>query len=292
MASQRVQTSRQGDGESSGASNDGGGVLPRDVLYEILLRVPAWVLCRFRTVCESWCSLLSGRPFIAAHEAHHRHRDPLFAVTCVFGKAVSSTGGDGEYKVLSLSRASDPPYDTQFCEVLTVDSHGTWRVAPGPPVAIKTLHRETLVASGVVYRLVDRTIGWTIAAFDLEAEQWRPDLLQGPASRNWVVRRSLAEVNSRLAAVSSTDSAFDMWLLMGSGAGPVVQATQSSHIVHRAEVLVPGGHDGRVAFCLRSPYCRDGTLWMYDPRTKMCTHLADCLTIGVGVYSGNLLRQV
>ncbi|CAN6203377.1 unnamed protein product [Urochloa humidicola] len=34
-------------------------------------------------------------------------------------------------------------------------------------------------------------------------------------------------------------------------------------------------------------------LWMYDPRTETCTGVAameNCLKIGVGVYTGNLLR--
>jgi F-box interacting protein len=44
-------------------------------MYEILLRLPARDLCRFRAVCRAWRSLLSSPNFIAAHAA--RHPGPL-----------------------------------------------------------------------------------------------------------------------------------------------------------------------------------------------------------------------
>jgi hypothetical protein len=53
----------------TGTSND--GVLPLDLLYDILLRLPAKPLCRFRAVCTSWRSLLCHRDFIAAHRRCH-----------------------------------------------------------------------------------------------------------------------------------------------------------------------------------------------------------------------------
>ncbi|KAM0905526.1 hypothetical protein ACQ4PT_017346 [Festuca glaucescens] len=46
-------------------------VLPVDAVYDILLRVPAKPLCRFRAVCPSWRPLLCDPTFIAAHAAHH-----------------------------------------------------------------------------------------------------------------------------------------------------------------------------------------------------------------------------
>ncbi|XP_073360506.1 putative F-box protein At1g50870 [Aegilops tauschii subsp. strangulata] len=46
-----------------------GAVLPPDVVWEILLRVPAWSLWRFRGVCRSWRSLLSDSSFVKAHAA-------------------------------------------------------------------------------------------------------------------------------------------------------------------------------------------------------------------------------
>ncbi|CAN6165470.1 unnamed protein product [Urochloa humidicola] len=49
--------------------------LPLDVLYEVLLRLPAKDLCRFRAVSQPWRALLSDKHFINAHAA--RHPEPL-----------------------------------------------------------------------------------------------------------------------------------------------------------------------------------------------------------------------
>lgn len=77
-----VQTERlQPTGDSSSApivaaaSDD--GLLPTDVLRDILLRLPAKLLCRLRAVCRSWRSLLSDSWFAAAHGARQQ---PLVAV--------------------------------------------------------------------------------------------------------------------------------------------------------------------------------------------------------------------
>nr|XP_040246156.1 F-box protein At1g53790-like [Aegilops tauschii subsp. strangulata] len=52
-----------------GTTND--GILPLDLLYDLLLRLPDKPLCRFRAVCRAWQSLLCHPDFIAAHD--HRH---------------------------------------------------------------------------------------------------------------------------------------------------------------------------------------------------------------------------
>ncbi|CAL5076127.1 unnamed protein product [Urochloa decumbens] len=54
------------------ASNS--GVLPADVLFDVLLRLPAKELCRLRAVCRAWCSLTFDPLFASAHAARH----PLF----------------------------------------------------------------------------------------------------------------------------------------------------------------------------------------------------------------------
>ncbi|KAK1610894.1 hypothetical protein QYE76_034567 [Lolium multiflorum] len=64
-----VQTERQQ------TSDD--GLLPTDVLCDILLRLPAKPLCRLRAVCRSWRSLLSDSWFATAHEARQQ---PLVAM--------------------------------------------------------------------------------------------------------------------------------------------------------------------------------------------------------------------
>ncbi|CAN6371911.1 unnamed protein product [Urochloa humidicola] len=56
----------------SAASN--AGVLPVDVLFDVLLWLPAKELCRLRVVCRSWHSITVDPVFTGAHAARH----PLF----------------------------------------------------------------------------------------------------------------------------------------------------------------------------------------------------------------------
>ncbi|KAI5010565.1 hypothetical protein ZWY2020_012702 [Hordeum vulgare] len=58
----------------------GAGVLPQDVLRDVLLRLPAKTICRLRAVCRSWRSFLSDPLFIAAHKS--KHPGPLI-VSCI-----------------------------------------------------------------------------------------------------------------------------------------------------------------------------------------------------------------
>ncbi|KAL6599918.1 hypothetical protein ACP70R_045569 [Stipagrostis hirtigluma subsp. patula] len=49
------------------------GVLPMDVLFDVLLRLPADELCRLCLVCQSWRSLTSDPIFAKAHSSRHPH---------------------------------------------------------------------------------------------------------------------------------------------------------------------------------------------------------------------------
>ncbi|CAL5089098.1 unnamed protein product [Urochloa decumbens] len=53
------------------AATGNDGVLPTDILHEVLLRLPANVLCRLRLVCWSWRSLTSDPIFARAHFSRH-----------------------------------------------------------------------------------------------------------------------------------------------------------------------------------------------------------------------------
>ncbi|CAL5006440.1 unnamed protein product [Urochloa decumbens] len=48
-----------------------GGVLPLDVLFDVLVRLPANEICRLRAVCRPWRSLTSDSAFLKAHAARH-----------------------------------------------------------------------------------------------------------------------------------------------------------------------------------------------------------------------------
>ncbi|GJN16273.1 hypothetical protein PR202_gb03320 [Eleusine coracana subsp. coracana] len=57
----------------------GHGVLPLDVLFDVLVRLPAKEICRFRAVCRPWRCLTSDPVFIQEHAA--RHRSPLIVAS-------------------------------------------------------------------------------------------------------------------------------------------------------------------------------------------------------------------
>ncbi|VAH73064.1 unnamed protein product [Triticum turgidum subsp. durum] len=88
------------------------GELPRDALYDILLRLPAKDVCRLRAVSPSWRSLTLDPLFVKAHAA--RHPGPLLATTFADGDScgvsiVDLLSGD----VIKRIRTSDPDLRVQ-----------------------------------------------------------------------------------------------------------------------------------------------------------------------------------
>ncbi|CAN6209827.1 unnamed protein product [Urochloa humidicola] len=71
MASPPSEAVRRGTPSAS----DAAGALSPDVLFDVLLRLPAKEICRLRAVCGAWRSLSSDPLFVRAHAA--RHRSPL-----------------------------------------------------------------------------------------------------------------------------------------------------------------------------------------------------------------------
>ncbi|KAL6623647.1 hypothetical protein ACP70R_033526 [Stipagrostis hirtigluma subsp. patula] len=59
------------------------GVLPLDVLSDVLLRLPADELCRLRLVCRSWRSLTADPIFAKAHSSCHSN---VAAIHCQSGE--------------------------------------------------------------------------------------------------------------------------------------------------------------------------------------------------------------
>ncbi|KAF7021220.1 hypothetical protein CFC21_034205 [Triticum aestivum] len=88
------------------------GELPRDALYDILLRLPAKDVCRLRAVSPSWRSLTLDPLFVKAHAA--RHPGPLLATTFADGESrgvsiVDLLSGN----VIKRIRTSDPDLRVQ-----------------------------------------------------------------------------------------------------------------------------------------------------------------------------------
>ncbi|KAL6638943.1 hypothetical protein ACP70R_022673 [Stipagrostis hirtigluma subsp. patula] len=76
MATAPVRNKRSKPTSSLALSND--GVLPTELLSEVLLRLPANALCRLRVVCRAWRSLTYDPFFIKAHSSRH----PLIVGLC------------------------------------------------------------------------------------------------------------------------------------------------------------------------------------------------------------------
>ncbi|PAN06429.1 hypothetical protein PAHAL_1G263200 [Panicum hallii] len=168
------------------------GLLPTDVLREILLRLPADALCRLRLVCRPWRSLTSDPGFANAHATPHllitgldRSRrahslilvcvspdhGPSFLLNSVTGVvatmpknvgcAVESPSilgllpATGEYKVLRFHLESMNGSMVQYCHVVTLGVNRRWRAGPRPPMIIgwrRSGHR--VVMGGVAYFLL------------------------------------------------------------------------------------------------------------------------------------------
>ncbi|XP_040381979.1 F-box protein At3g07870 [Oryza brachyantha] len=62
---------RGGGGRRQGFGGSEGAGMPMDVLFEILLRLPAKDICRFRAVCRSWRAMTTRRVFVRAYAARN-----------------------------------------------------------------------------------------------------------------------------------------------------------------------------------------------------------------------------
>ncbi|KAF2932195.1 hypothetical protein DAI22_05g269500 [Oryza sativa Japonica Group] len=252
------------------------GVLPVDLLHDILLRLPARPLCRLRAVCRPWCALLSDPSFVAAHAA--RHPGPHLAVA-VRGR---------------------------------LNAYGR----ESPPGNVKTWDKYVAVVDGVAYFvlrdefLLSETGGgdW-ITAFDVEAEQWRPELVGGPPETfHNRLRVSLAALRGSLVVAQDDHQAgtLDLWFLLAGDGGKVgPQHWSKLYTVtmpyhgrpfrldgERAEPVVVLD-DGRIVFWVweRRVSSRGGVMRVYDPNTGGQTDVAaEANCVHVGVYTGSLLR--
>ncbi|CAN6197261.1 unnamed protein product [Urochloa humidicola] len=265
---------------------------------------------------------------ISVLPAEPNHNKALAASVSVLGRAAPVDGDEvGEYKVFSITVNRDDL--AQSCKVLTLgvagDVVGTWREARKPPAILRCDKPwVAAVAGGVVYVLAfhrrDQT-DW-IAAFDLDAEQWRLGLLQGPPASSAV--SSLAETNGRLVAVSGSFSGSDvvqLWLLMDccSDGGehetlwqqmwtvPMSRLQGSAHDLEKVEEPVWLLNGGKVAFVVWSPVRRrlhgsrhvaagepglqDWVLRVYDPGRQAfddVARLSNPTDVAIGVCTRSL----
>ncbi|KAF7139624.1 hypothetical protein RHSIM_Rhsim07G0052600 [Rhododendron simsii] len=79
--------------------------LPRETLINILTRLPAKTLLRFRCICKSWLSLLSSPDFTSAHLRTAAAKPPLLLL-----RGYSLTGLTPRYKELYSLRSDDADF--------------------------------------------------------------------------------------------------------------------------------------------------------------------------------------
>ncbi|PAN10121.1 hypothetical protein PAHAL_2G072800 [Panicum hallii] len=114
--------------------------IPPDVLFDVLLRLPARDLCRLRAVSRSWRALASDPLFVAAHAA--RHGGPLFLAmfqddkTSVYAvdlsgdvvKRVAAGAGGGPYHRLLCTRLDLGCLATDWNRVAATGEHKVFRM--------------------------------------------------------------------------------------------------------------------------------------------------------------------
>ncbi|XBJ05398.1 hypothetical protein VPH35_024195 [Triticum aestivum] len=364
----------------AGTAN-GSVLLPHDLLYEILLRLPAKAVCRLRAVSRSWRLLLSDPSFVAAHKDRHQHHllvadirwetsaeaprvdfhimdtsghrarrirfddnphagNPSWSVACRNqGQLICLIGADNRARVIDPATGvvfllpDDRPDDHHYhhygysrrfalgrssttgetkvlvvagwyAKVLTLgDGAGKWRKTGYPPVTLATSPRSVALVKGVLYFLAHKHVG--IAAYDLEEEKWRPDLLNLPLLVDGDI--ALAELSDSLVAVygrssihDCSDVFMDMWFLTDSEEVPwsnrytITLPYQDQGC--RSPCGESRGHplweldDGRILLWVSNDKTLIQLLQVYDPRTNTYTDGVEmsCHSM-IGVYKGSLL---
>ncbi|CAL4921008.1 unnamed protein product [Urochloa decumbens] len=227
-----------------------------------------------------------------------------------------------EYKLLRIVTSKDYNNNLRHhtCDILTLGGLGQrWRPAPSPLVLLSTtIPRHRAVTAGLAHFLTaTRTIGYDgIASFDLEKEEWRPSLLQGPLpseSRNCSHSSlSLVELNGCLAFVHHNYLSYciDMWVLADLGKStwfkiqslhlgsilrgweepnkgqpvPLIPITRPMKEIFAQPLMMLD--DGRIAFWVAFP---NSSLRLYDPKTCRCEDVVDMgKACGiVGLYKGS-----
>ncbi|KAM3195510.1 hypothetical protein ACQJBY_071565 [Aegilops geniculata] len=223
----------------------------------------------------------------------------------------------GEHKVLHITDVNGK----QPCEVFTIgagrDSSRQcqrWRPVQSPPMRVDSIPRRRAVVNGVAYFLPSHHNGRclpdynSVAAFDLEKEEWRPAPIRGPLSSerpghcDQLLRFSLAELNGHLVMVHHNyqRKTIDMYFLSLMDTGEGVEWSRGSSLrldsvldrKHNGETLVQPLmelDDGRITLFV--PGTKHRVVRVYDPRKETRTDVMEMPRghIIVGCYKGSLL---
>uniref|UniRef100_M8CR60 F-box associated beta-propeller type 3 domain-containing protein n=1 Tax=Aegilops tauschii TaxID=37682 RepID=M8CR60_AEGTA len=221
----------------------------------------------------------------------------------------------GEHKVLHITDVRGK----QACEVFTIGAAGRnnghqcqrWRPAQSPPMRVDSIPRRRAVVNGVAYFLPSHLNGRclldydSVAAFDLEKEEWRPAPIRGPLSSerpghcDQLLCFSLAELNGHLVMVHHNNlrKTVDMYSLSPTegvewSMGPSLRLDSVLDRNRKGETLVQPLmelDDRRIALFV--PGTQHNVVRVYDPRKETRTDVMEMPRghIIVGCYKGSLL---
>uniref|UniRef100_A0A0E0MG24 F-box domain-containing protein n=1 Tax=Oryza punctata TaxID=4537 RepID=A0A0E0MG24_ORYPU len=318
---------RVGNKSSSAAPGSGygavDGVLPPEMLLEVMLRLPARPICRLRAVCRSWRSFTSDPLVAAAHAARHSHNALLLAVGVETSPtphrvwlAFGRTSRTGEHKLLRVVEAGDNSHASEV--ITTSDTKPQWRKTGNPPDYLDWDFTNGVVFRGAAYFLL--SYSYRIAAspfirtgcipsYDLETEQWSITL-QGPTKTilrdaNGTVNYSglarhlmLAELKGTLSAAHWDDhvSIVDLWSLTDFDKGTWSKEYRinvdfaffgTGFYVKVQPLLVTD--EGEVVLWVQGGM--KAVVQIYNPVTKISLDIIETtIYAGVGVYTGSPLR--
>ncbi|KAF8731981.1 hypothetical protein HU200_015931 [Digitaria exilis] len=174
------------------AIND--GVLPGDILHEVLLGLPAKDLCRLRLVC----TLFPPPPLIAGlcsnkDEVHIADLSGNIKRVPITGDSFVSAFDD--YEVLCIVRHYKNNRFVQTSYVTTLNGGGDdrrWRASARLAVPVDPRFRQRAVVGEVAYFLFqlfspdyvvyDDVEPDSIASFDMAKEEWNKTTIRGPLS--------------------------------------------------------------------------------------------------------------
>ncbi|KAF0908944.1 hypothetical protein E2562_030240 [Oryza meyeriana var. granulata] len=279
-------------------SNSNDGVLPHDLLHDILLRLPARPLCRFRAVCRPWRALLSDPRFADAHAA--RHPDPHVAVVVSgrlnsFGRElvdvylVDASSGDVVKRVCAGRCERPNEVSTHGGMVLLVDNNQMLRVLDPASGAVPLVPDYKDHPNNCSF-----TLGRTASTGEYKALRIRTD--KDIRGERQVICCSVLTLGrghlARWRNVPNPPQTVITERRFVAVVDGVAYFVLSMPYMHDSAEPVVVLDDGRIVFWVwSSGSLRGGVMRVYDPITGGQTDVAaEAKCTHVGVYTGSLLR--
>uniref|UniRef100_A0A0D3HDB3 F-box domain-containing protein n=1 Tax=Oryza barthii TaxID=65489 RepID=A0A0D3HDB3_9ORYZ len=201
--------------------------LPDDLVADILTRLPARSVCRFRAVCRSWRALATERQFVLAHAArdraaavpmNHHHRDGIVVV-------VRSPMPDGGEFIAGYAHPDTFAFHLMYCchnqgkVIFQVIKAGDsqWREIAADRLAISGIDFDkqgissVALHGGLHWQLRTNSGQWVMLVYDMVTEKFR-SMAAPQCATTWV--RGLSVLSGRLCSIVIPESmTAEIWVL-------------------------------------------------------------------------------